>query len=170
MRHCFGQVSSVASLSTREMATHVVSTWATMFGFHLQRLLRDLGSPRLFIMFFYQMCASHLVSALVLHFLPLSWLPNLELEISNTSIAVFMALDFLVTSTSAASAAGSWAQTGNCFLFLLQLPAFFRVSGRPSTKKGGIYHGKPGFPKNTLKKAGIVSGTCVRVPGRSISS
>ncbi|CAJ1402543.1 unnamed protein product [Effrenium voratum] len=52
----------------------------------------------LFIMFFYQMCASHLVSALVLHFLPLSWLPNLELEISNTSIAVFMALDFLVTS------------------------------------------------------------------------
>ena len=27
----------------------------------------------------------------------------------------------------------------------------------PSTKKGGIYHGKPGFPKNTLKKSGIWS-------------
>ena len=29
-------------------------------------------------------------------------------------------------------------------------PLFFRVSCRPSTKKGGIYHGKPiGYPKNT---------------------
>ena len=35
--------------------------------------------------------------------------------------------------------------------------AFCRVSCRPSTKKGGIYHGKPGFPRNTLKKAGILS-------------
>ena len=31
------------------------------------------------------------------------------------------------------------------------------VSCRPSTKKGGIYLGKPAFPKNTLKKAGIWS-------------
>ena len=33
----------------------------------------------------------------------------------------------------------------------------FRVSGRPSAKKGGIYHGNPSFPKNSLKKAGILS-------------
>ena len=33
----------------------------------------------------------------------------------------------------------------------------FWVSCRPSTKNGGIYHRKPGFPKNTLKKAGILS-------------
>ncbi|CAJ1444269.1 unnamed protein product [Effrenium voratum] len=51
----------------------------------------------MFIMLFCSMCASHLVSVLVLYFLPLSWLPNLELEITNTSIAFFMALDFLVT-------------------------------------------------------------------------
>ena len=37
------------------------------------------------------------------------------------------------------------------------IPTFFRVSCRPSTKKGGIYHGKPGFQKNTLEKAGIWS-------------
>ena len=30
--------------------------------------------------------------------------------------------------------------------------SFFRVSCRPSTKKGGIYQGKPGFPKSTWKK------------------
>ena len=36
-------------------------------------------------------------------------------------------------------------------------PVFFRVSCRPSTRKGGVYHGKPGFPKNTLKQAGILS-------------
>ena len=34
---------------------------------------------------------------------------------------------------------------------------FFRVSCRPSTKKGGIYDGKPGFPKNyPEKKAGTI--------------
>ena len=41
---------------------------------------------------------------------------------------------------------------------LLQIPGLFsRVSCRPSTKKGGIYHGKPGFPKNAQKTTGILS-------------
>ena len=38
---------------------------------------------------------------------------------------------------------------------LLQRPSFFRVSRRPSTKKGGICHGKPCFPKHIMKKTGI---------------
>ena len=33
---------------------------------------------------------------------------------------------------------------------------FFRVSCRPSNKKGGSYH-EPGFPKHAPKKAGILS-------------
>ena len=41
---------------------------------------------------------------------------------------------------------------------LLQIPAFFRVSCRPSTKKGGIYRGNPGFSKNTLEKGRVFGG------------
>ena len=40
----------------------------------------------------------------------------------------------------------------------LQTPTFFRVSCRPSTKKGGIYLEKPGFSKKqNLEKVGIWS-------------
>ena len=44
----------------------------------------------------------------------------------------------------------------------LLIPSFFRASCRqcrPSTKKGGIYHGDPGFQKKQqqLNKAGLVS-------------
>ena len=69
---------------------------------------------------------------------------------------------------------------------LLQNLTFFRVSCRPSTKKAGsFYHGKPGFPKNTLKKAGVLSrgygkfahqtpteqfGRCAQPPWRSPSA
>ena len=35
--------------------------------------------------------------------------------------------------------------------------SFFKASCRPSTKKGGVDHGKPGYPTNTLQKAGILS-------------
>jgi len=67
----------------------------------LQFLVAPYSLAVSFMMFFAlfcTLCAGHLVSVLVLHFLPLSLLPNFELEISNTSIAFFMALDFLVTS------------------------------------------------------------------------
>ena len=40
----------------------------------------------------------------------------------------------------------------------LQIPTFLRLSCRPSTKRGGIYLEKPGFPKSTLEKVGIWSG------------
>ena len=35
---------------------------------------------------------------------------------------------------------------------LQKYPAVFQLVCRPSTKQGGFYHGKPGFPKNTRKR------------------
>ena len=52
----------------------------------------------------------------------------------------------------------NWRLLGGCSWHpRLQIPTFFRVSCRPSTKKGCIYPEKPGFPKNALEKVGIWS-------------